>query len=387
MRSIMTFLLLLAPLASFAADTPPVIITDYGVQTRLIGPGAPPQTIGLQLYQQNIVMDTGVKQYGLQYVVAHDDKRPGQAVIGEGYIGMPHPSACNWYHGGFFDLQINGKTIGTTPIHSMTGRTTGDRGTVDFVFDTPLAVVRIRFVTLSGSDALFCQALLEPKVEVKSLRLVVRCYPSAFVSNAERHVLTPTRDLAQGEKAQLDLAQENWLLYYDRIYDAGYVSPTYTGVGPCAMLWPGSEADQVGFTVGGYGIDTVMDLKPQLRDFRFVFFDFSGTKNDAATADLRARAGGLQQQLATFPFADPGVAGFPLLQKQQEIQQVLAAMPNEKEAAANYARWAVELAEQLKLVQTGAAGAIVAEANAAKTIQQWEKGLPELLLKALIEEI
>lgn len=387
MRIIPTALLLLAPLALVCAQPAQVLVSDTGLTTGRIGPGAPPHTIGLERHEQTLTMDTGVKQYGLRYVAAYDEKRPGVAIPGEGYLGMPQPASCNWYHGGFFDLQINGQSIGTTPVHSVTGRSSGERGIADFVFDTPMAIVRVRFVALAGQDALYCQALLEPKGEVKSARVVLRCYPSAFVSNAERHVMTPTRDLTQGEKAELDLAQEWWLLYYDRIYDAGYVSPTHTGAGPCAALWPASQANKVSFTVGGYGIDTVMDLKPQLRDFRFVFFDYKGTKNEAAQADLRGRATGLLQQLATFSFADPSVAGFPLQQKQEEIRQVLAAMPDEQEAAANYQRWGAELAEQLKLIQTSAAGAIMAEANAAKTIQQWERGLPELQLRALLKEI
>jgi hypothetical protein len=200
-------------------------------------------------------------------------------------------------------------------------------------------------------------------------------------------VLTPTRDLAQGENAELDLATESWLLYYDRSFDAGHVSPSRTGVGPCAVLWPASQANKVGFTVGSYGIDTAMELKPELRDFRFVFFDYKGTKNAAAMADLRQRADGLQTELAAFPFTDQGVATWPLAQKQEEIRQALATVPDEKEMAANYAKWGTELEEQLKLIRSGAAGAIMAEANAAKTIRDWERGLPELKLKALLREI
>ncbi|MCY2988111.1 MAG: hypothetical protein NTY19_09650 [Planctomycetota bacterium] len=40
----------------------------------------------------------------------------------------------------------------------------------------------------------------------------------------------------------------------------------------------------------------------------------------------------------------------------------------------------------MKLVQAGSAGAIMAEANAARTIGQWERGLPALKLKALLNE-
>jgi hypothetical protein len=373
--------------SSEAQTSPQVLVTDSGVQTAVIGPGAPAHTVGLQGHRQVIVMDSGARTYGLRYVIARDPKNPQAAIPGEGYIGMTQPVDCNWYGGGFFDVQLNGQTIGTTLIHSLTGRSSGKRGTTDFVFDTSQAVVRVRFVAQAGGDGLYAQVLLEPKVEIQSVRVAVRCYPSAFVSDADRHVLTPTRDLAQGERAALDVANEWWTLYYDRIYDAGYVSATHSGVGPCAMLWLPDQTEQAGFTVGSYGIETVLTLKPAWRDFRFVFFDYAGKKNESAQADLRERAQTLLQELAAWAFSDPGLANWPLPQKQAEIQRALASLPEDKEAAAQYQRWSQELAAQLKLVQSGSAGAIMAEAQAAKTIGEWERGLPALKLKALLNEI
>ncbi|NCO39585.1 MAG: hypothetical protein COY42_28775 [Armatimonadetes bacterium CG_4_10_14_0_8_um_filter_66_14] len=389
MRYLMTMCATVGILASACAQEPPaqVLVTDHGAQTSVAGPGAPAHIVGLQRTMHTVSMDTGVKDYGLRYVIAHDDKRPGVAIPGEGYIGMPQPADCNWYGGGFFDLQLNGQTIGTTPLHSLVGRGGGNRGYVDFTFDTPLSVIRIRFVTLAGNDALYCQALLEPKAEITSVRVAVRCYPSAFVNNSDRHVLTPVRKVAQGEHAELDPSKEWWLLYYDRLFDAGQVSPSRTGVGPCSVLWPGAQADKVSFTVGGYGIDTTMDLKPQSRDFRFVFFDYSGTKNAVATAALRQRAEGLLRELTALSFADPSTANWPLAQKQQQVAALLATMPDEQEAATRYQKWAAELAEQLKLVHPGAVGAVMAEAAAGEIIRQWEQGLPELRLRALLKEI
>ena len=48
---------------------------------------------------------------------------------------------------------------------------------------------------------------------------------------------------------------------------------------------------------------------------------------------------------------------------------------------------AQELAAQLKLVYSGSAGAIMAEANAAQTVGEWERGLPALKLKTLLNQI
>jgi hypothetical protein len=364
-----------------------VIVTDSGVETALIGPGAPAHTVGLQRHQQLITLDTGSKIYGLRYAVARDAKRPGVAIPGEGYLGMPRPSDCNWYAGGFFDLQLNGQSIGSTWAHSVTGRSGPQRGTADFVFDAPQAVVRVRFVAQAGGDCLFAQALLEPKQQIKSARIVVRCYPSAFVSDADRHVVTAVRDLRQGERAALDVAREWWTLYYDRIFDAGYVSPGHVAVGPCAALWLPRQTEKAGFTVGNYGIDTKFDLQPAGRDFRFVFFDYAGQKNEAAQADLRQRATKLRQDLEQFAFTDPTLANWPLEKKQAEIRQVLGSLSAGPGVYADYDRWARDLAVQLKLVRSGAVGAIMAEADVARTISQWERGLPALKLKALLNEI
>ena len=79
----------------------------------------------MQGHRHLIAMDTGAVTYGVRYVVALDPKDPKAAIPGEGYIGMPQPVDCNWYGGGFFDLQLNGKTIGGTLIHSLSGRSSG----------------------------------------------------------------------------------------------------------------------------------------------------------------------------------------------------------------------------------------------------------------------
>ena len=300
---------------------------------------------------------------------------------------MPAPSACNWYHGGFFDLILNGRSIGRSMILSQTARGGPDRGTADFVFDTPQATVRLRFIVKAGGDALYAQALLEPREEIKSVKLVIRCYPSAFVSNSDRHVLTPLRDLKQGEKADLNPATESWLMYYDSLYDEGYLGPNYTGAGGCAALWLPAEVATAGLTVGGYGIDTTFDLRPEQRDFRFVFFDYTGRKNAAAQADLRARAPELLKELAGLAFTDPGVANWPLEQRIAEARALLATVPEDKAAPAKYERWAAALAGHLAAVREGRPGAVKAEAEAAQIISDWEQGLPELRLQALLREI
>ena len=349
-----------------------VLVTESGP----LGPGAPRRTI---------VMDTAAQTYALRYAVGLDPNNPKAAVPAEGYIGMPKPSSHNWYAGGFFDLRLNGQSVGTTLIHSLSGRSSGDRGTADFVFDTSLAVARVRFVALAGGDCIYAQVLIEPKQKMTSVRVGTRCYPSGYINDSDRHVRTATRDFAQGERAELDVTNEWWTLYYDSVYDAGHFGQgpfgtLRTGGGPCAMLWLPSQTQSVTFTVGSCGINTGFNLKPALREFRFVFFDYTGTKNEAANSHLHARGQALLKGLTAFPFADAGLTDWPLQQKQAESRQVLGSMSEDEEAAAQYERWGRELADQLKLARSGATGTIIAEANAARTIGQWDRGLQVLKL-------
>ncbi|MEN6404124.1 MAG: hypothetical protein ABFD94_19440 [Armatimonadia bacterium] len=365
-----------------------VQVWDRGATTSIAGPGAPAHVVGLPRTMHDISLNTGVKTYGLRYVVSTDPKEPLRAIPGEGYIGMPQPTDANWYGGGFFDLKLNGKSIGPTLVKVFTGRAVSDRGYVDYVFDDPQAVVRLRFVALAGKDCLYAQLLLEPKVEVKQASVSLRCYPSGFVSRSngsERHVLTPVRDLRAGAGGALDVSTEYWLNYYDAVYDQGAIRPAATGLGGCSALWVPSQISEGAVSVGDYAVETTLQLKPVLRDFRFIFFDHAGTPNAAAQAALRAGAPQLLAQLATMVFADSSVTEWPLAEKLTETRRLLAALPGDEAQAARYSEWQRELETQLPLVKrSGGQGAIMAEAAALKTVTEWDKSLPELRLQALL---
>jgi len=91
--------------------------------------------------------------------------------------------------------------------------------------------------------------------------------------------------------------------------------------------------------------------------------------------------------LTTFAFTDPSVANWSLEQKQAELRQAVASSKADEQTVAEYEQWGRELAAQLKLLRSGEAGTIMAEADAARIIDRWERGLPELRLKALLNEI
>jgi hypothetical protein len=290
---------------------------------------------------------------------------------------MSKPLDANWYGGGFFDLKLNGQTVGTRMAHVFAGRATGDRGYVDYVFDTAEAVVRVRFVGLAGGDCLYAQVLLEPKVELTSVSADLRCYPAGFINGPTRRALTPTRELPNGPRLTL-AAEEYWLNYHDS-------SRTEN---PCAALWVPEQVQEATVSVGVYSIDTTLQLKPALRDLRFIFFDHTGQSNAEAQAGLKERAPQLLEELKTLVFTDAALLNWSLADKQADTRALLAALPEDKERAARYAQWHRELDEQLKQVRDGGgAGAILAEARALKTIMEWDQSLPNLRLEALLNSL
>lgn len=380
-------LLLAAALAAGAqGEAPGVLIMDHGREEKTIGPGAPAHTRGLLGANHQIDLDTGKKIYGLRYVAAIDQSLQGEARPGEGYIGMPRPSAANWYHGGFFDLVINGRSIGRTMLHSLTARSNGPRGTLDFVFDTPQAVVRVRFVARGGSDVLLCQATLEPKTEIKSLAVMVRCYPAGFISQGgARRALSAVREVAQGEQADLNPASESWLLYYDALADLHQVVNRQKGIGPCAGAWLPEQITAAQVSVGGYAVETRFTFKPDSRDLRFAFLDLAGAFNAAAQERLQAEGAALVTELRAFDFVDPALRGWSLAAKQAEVKDALAHLPENHERRREYDQLVADLKPLLEAITAG--GNIMAEARAADYIQQWERGLPELKLEALLRAI
>ena len=365
------------------AQAPRVGIHDHGPTESLAGPGAPAPVVGLMRLTHDITLNTGVVAYGLRYVVGKDPDDPAAAVPGEGYIGMSRPVAANWYAGGFFDLKLNGQTIGTRMVSVFAGHASGDRGYVDYVFDDPQAIVRVRMVGLAGGDCLHAQVLLEPRVEIEEVSLALRCYPSGFITGPTRYVLTASRDLATGERVSLDLKEEWWLNCYDSTRGQGAA-----GDGPCSVLWLPDQTQGAMVNVGRYSIDTALRLDPTLRDFRFVFFDHTGRKNTDVQADLRQRAPGLLEELSDFVFADRAVLDWPLAEKQELTRELLAALPEDEQITARYEQWGRELEEQLRQVREGGHnGTIMAEARALKTIMEWEQSLPELRLQALLHSL
>jgi hypothetical protein len=362
-----------------------VVFVDHGRTERMVEANAREDLRGRTQIEHQMDLDTGRVVYGLRYY-AYAGKEPSDLVYGEGYIGMPEPAKCNWYYGGFLDLQIDGRSIGNAPMRGMSGVGGDAWGRIDMVFETTQAMVRVRFAARTGDDALLAQVRLEPKQKIASLRLILRCYPSAFSQETRRYVMTPVRELEQGKTVTLDGDREPWVFCADKLLDAGIHVAPHTGAGGCAALWATGQTVRASVGVGIYSIETRLDLDPAQRDFRFALFDFKGRKNAEAEASLRRRAADLQRELAADPFLDPRLGGWNPAARRAALARMTAGLPD---AAAELKRFeAIAARMEALLKQRAAQGLdILAEAEAAALTDEWTSALPALRLRSLLNGI
>ena len=262
--------------AAAAQPATPALATTPGLQLKPIttGPRA-----GQQHAEQAFHLLLGESRYRLRYLAFLDPAKPDRALPGEGYIGMPGPSLCNWYHGGFLFVRINGRDIGGARLHSATVAESGPRAIVDLVWDAAAARVRCRFVGLGGDDKLLCEVAIEPKGAVRDLRLLLRCYPSFFTAwhkrDGARRVATPTRTVEQGQRIELPAAQHWRAVYYDTVFDVARGE----GDGPCAALWLPEQVQTVKLDVGSYAVTTELRCRPDARAVRIAFWDLRQQAN------------------------------------------------------------------------------------------------------------
>jgi hypothetical protein len=93
-----------------------------GVQVRGLG-DAEPKLKGRIVRSQTATFTLDKLRYAIKYSVRLDADHGDRILPSEGYLGMPLPSSCNWYHSGFMFILLDGDDIGArTPLSSMTIR-------------------------------------------------------------------------------------------------------------------------------------------------------------------------------------------------------------------------------------------------------------------------
>ncbi len=269
----------------------------------------------------------GPVPYTLSYHARTDPKKPQEVLWAEGYLGMPGPTSCNWYGGGFLFLSLNGKDVGRTPVHSVRAVETTGRGILDLVWRHELADVRVRLLGLQDQPCLLCEVAIERRPGMRSAELDLRCYPSFFTAwhkrTGARRVQTPSLVVSEGETRELPVAENWWALYYDEVFDVAKGE----GEGPCVMLVLPDDVARLTYAPGGYVVSTRLTCAPETQRVRLAFWDFKGQTNADALARLRRDAPTVRELLTATDFTPTAVASFDPAAARQELQEALASQP------------------------------------------------------------
>ena len=281
-------LALALPVAALAQES--VSVFDGGA--RMVASTFECGTAGHQVKKQQITIDSGKVRYAFAYSgctdPSHGDLRP----CSEGNFGMPEPWVGNWYWCGFLQVMINGTDALKYDLTDMRVLESGPRGSFQAVWAHPDATLGLRIMMLPFSNHVLCDVSWKPLPgkTVKTVSMVLRCYPSFFTTSqhrqGERHCQTPRIDLQQPQTLDLVPDKDTYLYYYDTIFDKAKGE----GTGPCAAIIAPEAAAGGKVAIGDYSEDTTVDLKPEVGHVRFALYDFAGSTNAEAEGYLKARA-------------------------------------------------------------------------------------------------
>jgi len=363
-----------------AADAPAAIVTVEPPHDRVLS-GQFEGRVGREI-RANFGFGPIAYSISHKYRFFQDD--PDHYEMGEGYLGMPSPCSCNWYHSGFFFIRINGSEM-PLPASSVMAVESGERAIMDVVWHHDAADVRARFFGLPGENWLGCEVTIDPTAPIEQLSVNLRCYPSFFTSHYKRagarRIQTPSTLVVEGTPAEGTLADNWWGVYYDEVFDVAKGE----GEGPCAMLVLPVEGASVKFDPGDYAVGTTIDVPADTRTLRFAFWDFKGFTNEDALANVRGQANEVRATLESVDLTPKALAEFDLAAVRESLA---TAMQSEETREAlgdridEIQQWMDETAPELE--QTDGPPSVAAQEDLLRSIDEynsfkWQVQLTELL--------
>jgi hypothetical protein len=186
--------------------------------------------------------------------------------------------------------------------------------------------VGLRLLLLPGGNHVLADLVWKPTAgtTIASVRVELTCYPSFFTAPhnriGERHCQTPRVDQAEPTTLELQPEQDTYLYFYDTIFDVAKGE----GDGPCAALVAPEGAAGGRVNIGGYAVQTRLDLKPEAGEARLAFYDFSGLTNADAEEYLRSHADEDLTQLQDADFRPQAVREMDIGAVKAEALKLLA---------------------------------------------------------------
>ncbi|MCD6350883.1 MAG: hypothetical protein J7M26_02080, partial [Armatimonadetes bacterium] len=324
MLRVLVILAALSVLSGVMADTNgPGEVAMHDLGPKYAATGHPGHE-GHKRVNHDILLSNDLVTYGIRYCACTDKSHAPYVVPLEGYIGMPRPCACNWYHSGFMEIIVDGDNIGRYPLADFAALGSGPRGLARMVWDYAGGRVRVSFLLEPGSRYLKVQILLSPSKPPKSIVLALRCYPSYFTSyyhrQGARRIVTPSAEVKQGERKTLPASDNWWALYKDDVFDPARGE----GEGPCGLMLMPAQAKSITFAPGDYAVETRIEYKPDQRDLRLAFWDFKGMANAKALELMKKTTSQVLAQLLTTNFTPLLVQRTSLAAERAEFERLRA---------------------------------------------------------------
>ena len=340
---------------------------------------------GHRYERQTTTMDGGKIGYALHYRACVDECHGDRVGIVEGYIGLSAPCNANWYGGGFLKLKLNGEDVGSWRLADRRVTDQGERGACQYVWETPVATVRFRFILLPGARYLCAELAWTPKQPIERAEVNLLCFPSFFTTarnrTGERHVISNVKDVPQGKQFSIDPSRESYLFYCDSIFDVARGE----GAGPCA-LWFDPEVVSGGrASVGSYGVGTLLKLRPEKNAVRLAFWEFPGASNDEALSALKDDVARISEDLPRLDTTPLALARLDASKKAGEMTAMLSELGSADSHLKDRIRGLLDVLSK-RQVATGAPAEWQAEVAVLDALPKLEEALWQLRIQALLEE-
>jgi len=210
-------------------------------------------------------------------------------------IGMSRPTENNWFSSGFFNLEVNGMSLGNAMPEFTVVDAAEERQGVRGAWKLDYADVEIVF-SLLEDDALLMDGRITPTgTKPHTLKIELFCVPSAGEWNwapesMDKWLLTATRHDQHSRVPYLDLTKEHWFLFYDKINDYPYVNPEGSkpgrygaeSRGPCAFLLEPENVHWAHVNLTNRFIRTFLQYTKGTTRFRLAFYDLFKVGNERA---------------------------------------------------------------------------------------------------------
>ncbi len=377
--TVLTVGLLMVYPTAWAGEPPEVEVLDAGVSIRKI---SSPGHEGHEHASQDIMLRNDLVGYRVRYCACVDKAHAPLVAPVEGYVGMPQPASCNWYHSGFLRILIDGEDVGKYPLADFSALDSGERGLCRMVWEYPGGRVRLSFVLDPGDRGLKTQILLSPKQPPKSVVVSLNCYPSFFTSHYKRQgarkIVTPGGEVKEGARLAGPAVEHWWALYKDDVFDVARGE----GEGPCAMLLIPAQAETVDFAPGGYAVGTTITFKADQSDLRLAFWDFKGMTNAEALDYMKEHAGQTLAALLNTSFRPLLVEELDLAAERAELDRLAAAV-GESDALREERK---VLAEAEQALLAAREGDWRSEKQLAELVRRYRDNLWELKIEALFAQ-